>query len=128
MRAVIKRRGAAVVKVSEDDVLRAIEKLLVLGGGCSALNVGGRVVVRSGSFVHSFIHSFCRRAGPIQYCTTSPFARCAPFLEDGLFLSRANFCDSLPDLDASQLRLTRITALRNDPRQSRRSSTPTRAR
>ena len=58
MRAVIKRRGAAAAKVSEDDVLRAIEKLRVLGGGWSALNVGGRVVVRSGSFVRSFIRSF----------------------------------------------------------------------
>jgi ESCRT-II complex subunit VPS22 len=49
MRAVIKRRGAAAAKVSEDDVLRAIEKLRVLGGGWSALRVGGRVVVRSGA-------------------------------------------------------------------------------
>ena len=127
MRAVIKRRGAAAAKVSEDDVLRAIEKLRVLGGGVERVE-RRRTRRRAVRFVRSFIHSFCRRAGPIQYCTTSPFARCAPFLEDGLFLSRANFCDSLPDLDASQLRLTRITALRNDPRQSRRSSTPTRAR
>jgi len=70
MRAVIKRRGAAAAKVSEDDVLRAIEKLRVLGGGWSALNVGGRVVVRSGSFVRSFIRSFIHSVvAPVPYST-----------------------------------------------------------
>jgi len=81
MRAVIKRRGAAAAKVSEDDVLRAIEKLRVLGGGWSALNVGGRVVVRSGSFVRSFIHSFIlssRRSHTVLYDVPVRAVRAVP--------------------------------------------------
>jgi hypothetical protein len=39
MAAVLKRRGGTAAPVSEDDVLRAIEKLGVLGGGWSVHQV-----------------------------------------------------------------------------------------
>ena len=45
--AVRRRRGAAAAPVSEDDVLRAITQLRVLGGGWAVLTVGGVRCVRS---------------------------------------------------------------------------------
>lgn len=42
-----RRRGAAADPVSEDDLLRAIEKLAGLGSGFGAVKIGGRLFVRS---------------------------------------------------------------------------------
>ncbi|GFR48530.1 hypothetical protein Agub_g10425 [Astrephomene gubernaculifera] len=47
LRAVNRRRGAAGEPASEDDVVRAIKKLAVLGGGWDLLVLGGRCFVRS---------------------------------------------------------------------------------
>jgi len=45
--AVRVRRGAAAARVSEDDVLRAVQQLRQLGGGWDVLTVAGRRLVRS---------------------------------------------------------------------------------
>ena len=47
MSSVLARRGAAAQPVSEDDLLRAIERLQCLGGGWKVLTVGGKKVIRS---------------------------------------------------------------------------------
>ena len=47
MASVLARRGAAAQPVSEDDLLRAIERLQCLGGGWKVLTVGGKKVIRS---------------------------------------------------------------------------------
>ena len=47
MQAVLRRRGSAATPVSEDDVLRAIERLRSLGGGWSVHHIGGCRFVRS---------------------------------------------------------------------------------
>ncbi|PNW70123.1 hypothetical protein CHLRE_17g706650v5 [Chlamydomonas reinhardtii] len=47
LRAVSRRRGGAAEPVSEDDVVRAIKKLRVLGGGFDLVTIGGRAYVRS---------------------------------------------------------------------------------
>ena len=39
--AVLRRRGGAAAPVSEDDVLRAIDRLRVLGGGWSVHQIAG---------------------------------------------------------------------------------------
>ncbi|KAG2491363.1 hypothetical protein HYH03_010362 [Edaphochlamys debaryana] len=46
-RAVARRRGTSAEPVSQDDVVRAIKKLRVLGGGFELLSIGGRSFVRS---------------------------------------------------------------------------------
>jgi hypothetical protein len=45
--AVRRRRGAAAARVSEDDVLRALQQLRSLGGGWAVVTVGGQTCVRS---------------------------------------------------------------------------------
>ncbi|KXZ41680.1 hypothetical protein GPECTOR_323g36 [Gonium pectorale] len=47
LRAVTRRRGGGAEPVSEDDVVRAIKKLRVLGGGFDLVTIGGRSYVRS---------------------------------------------------------------------------------
>ena len=47
MTMVLARRGGAAQPVSEDDVLRAIDRLAVLGGGWRVMRVAGRRIVRS---------------------------------------------------------------------------------
>jgi ESCRT-II complex subunit VPS22 len=47
MSLVLARRGRAAQPVSEDDLLRAIERLQCLGGGWKVLTVGGKKVIRS---------------------------------------------------------------------------------
>ncbi|GLC33277.1 hypothetical protein PLESTB_000351600 [Pleodorina starrii] len=47
LRYVSKRRGSQAEPVSEDDVVRAIRKLRVLGGGFDLVTIGGRQYVRS---------------------------------------------------------------------------------
>lgn len=47
MSLVLARRGRAAQPISEDDLLRAIERLQCLGGGWKVLTVGGKKVVRS---------------------------------------------------------------------------------
>jgi ESCRT-II complex subunit VPS22 len=47
MRHVQHRRGNAAQPISEDDLLRAIERLACLGGGWRVLTIGGKKVVRS---------------------------------------------------------------------------------
>ena len=47
MTMVLARRGGAAQPVSEDDVLRAIDRLAVLGGGWRGMRVAGRRIVRS---------------------------------------------------------------------------------
>lgn len=42
-----KRRGSAADPISEDDLLRAIEKLQSLGGGYGVVRIGGKQFVRS---------------------------------------------------------------------------------
>eukprot|EP01024_Parvocaulis_polyphysoides_P007856 TRINITY_DN12314_c3_g1_i1.p1 TRINITY_DN12314_c3_g1~~TRINITY_DN12314_c3_g1_i1.p1 ORF type:complete len:245 (+),score=27.93 TRINITY_DN12314_c3_g1_i1:92-826(+) len=44
---VIKRRGSQADPVSEDDIVRSIKKLKVLGGGFDIIKVGNRTFVRS---------------------------------------------------------------------------------
>ena len=47
MSSVLARRGAAAQPVSEDDLLRAIERLQCLGGGWKVRTGGGKKVIRS---------------------------------------------------------------------------------
>ena len=47
MEAVTRRRGSAAAPVSEDDILRAIDRLKVLGGGWTVHQIAGRKIVRS---------------------------------------------------------------------------------
>lgn len=47
LRHVNKRRGSQAEPASEDDVIRAIKKLRVLGGGFDLVNIGCRQYVRS---------------------------------------------------------------------------------
>ena len=47
MTMVLARRGGAAQPVSEDDVLRALDRLAVLGGGGRVMRVAGRRIVRS---------------------------------------------------------------------------------
>ena len=47
MAMVLKRRGTVAAPVSEDDVLRAIDRLKVLGGGWSVHSIGQRRIIRS---------------------------------------------------------------------------------
>ena len=47
MSLVLARRGQAAQPISEDDLLRAIERLQCLGGGWKVLTVGGKKVIRS---------------------------------------------------------------------------------
>ena len=42
-----KRRGSAADPISEDDLLRAIDKLKVLGGGFGVVRIGAKQFVRS---------------------------------------------------------------------------------
>lgn len=51
-RGVQRRRGTRTDPVSEDDILRAITKLGVLGGGFSVVRVGERRLVRAFSSAH----------------------------------------------------------------------------
>jgi len=45
--AVVKRRGQRADPISEDDILRAVKKLKVLGGGLDVVTVGARTYIRS---------------------------------------------------------------------------------
>ncbi|CAK0737029.1 hypothetical protein CVIRNUC_000843 [Coccomyxa viridis] len=47
MRFVNRRRGSKAEPITEDDVIRAIDKLKVLGGGFSIMKVGQQMLVRS---------------------------------------------------------------------------------
>jgi len=47
MHSVQKRRGSIAQPISEDDLLRAIERLACLGGGWKVLTIGGKKVIRS---------------------------------------------------------------------------------
>jgi ESCRT-II complex subunit VPS22 len=46
-RHVSRRRGGAADPINEDDIVRALQKLSVLGGGLGVITVGGRRFVRS---------------------------------------------------------------------------------
>lgn len=47
LRHVTRRRGSSADPISEDDIIRAIEKLSVLGGGLGIVHIGNRPFVRS---------------------------------------------------------------------------------
>lgn len=44
---VVRRRGSNADPISEDDIIRAIKELSVLGGGLGIVNIGGRIFLRS---------------------------------------------------------------------------------
>lgn len=46
-RYVSQRRGEAADPITEDDIVRAMEKLSILGGGIGVMNIGGKKFIRS---------------------------------------------------------------------------------
>ena len=55
-----RRRGSRADPVSEDDILRAIAKLGVLGGGFAVVKVGERRLVRTLGLLHHDLSSAAR--------------------------------------------------------------------